>query len=127
MKCYKSILVLQGAQSGFSKCLALVGTSQHWLALFGTGRWGSQGEWALEETVGDRVETGVQHYQQFFAYCATCSWEALTMLNLQLEAGKQVFLGPMSPKTFVLFVFNFEILDKKIHNSFLKIIQRPLL
>ena len=53
MICYKSILVLQGAPSGFSKCLALASTSQHWLALVGTGRWGSQGEWALEETVGD--------------------------------------------------------------------------
>ena len=68
-------------------------TSQHWLALVGTGRWGSQGEWALEETVGDQVETGGRPrgdrgetggptLPTIFAYCATCSWEALTMLNL---------------------------------------------
>ena len=99
MICYKSILVLQGAPSGFSKCLALAGTSQHWLALVGTGRWGSQGEWALEETVGDQVETrwrlgGDQgetkgsprgdrgsNTTNNFCLLRNC-WEALTMLNL---------------------------------------------
>ena len=68
--CSKLILVLQEAPSGFS----LVGAGQRWSALVSAG----------------------MHLVQLpiCAKCATCSWEILTLLNLQLVvAGEHGLFG----------------------------------
>ena len=68
--CSKLILVLQEAPSGFS----LVGAGQRWLPLVAAG----------------------MHLVQLpiCAKCATCSWEILTLLNLQLVvAGEHGLFG----------------------------------
>ena len=79
--CSKLILVLQEVPSGFS----LVGAGRRWLVLVGAG-W----RWSVL-VVGAGMHLVLL---PICAKCATCSWEILTLFNLQLVvAGEHGLFG----------------------------------